>query len=112
MRDYKLFLNDILGAIQAIETFVAGMNFEEFEADDKTTSAVIKKFEIIGEAAKMIPDAIRSDFPSVPWSDLAGMRDRLVHSYFGTDVVIVWDAIKYELPKLRKNISAVIITLQ
>jgi uncharacterized protein with HEPN domain len=72
MRDYKLYIKDILDAMEAIETFVEGMEFDQFRADDKTSSAVIRKFEIIGEASKHIPDAIRDKFPAIPWKEMSG----------------------------------------
>ena len=77
MRDYKLYLKDILAAIDSIEQFVAGMDLEAFRADDKTTSAVMRKLEIIGEATKQIPDEIRRNHPDIPWKEMAAMRDKL-----------------------------------
>ena len=77
MRDYKLYLKDILAAIASIEQFVAGMELEAFRADDKTTSAVMRKLEIIGEATKQIPDEIRRNYPDIPWKEMAAMRDKL-----------------------------------
>ena len=71
-RDLKLYVKDILDSILAIEKFVEGMDFEEFREDDKTSSAVIRKFEIIGEATKHIPDEIRQKYPDIPWKEMAG----------------------------------------
>ncbi len=85
-RDIKLYVKDILDAILAIEKFVEGMTFEEFERDDKTSSAVIRKFEIIGEATKHIPDEIKQRYPDIPWKEMAGFRDKLIHFYFGINI--------------------------
>ena len=79
MRDYKLYLKDVLSAMNNIKTFVEGMHFEAFCADDKTASAVIRKLEVIGEATKNVPDEIRQQHPTVPWKEMAGMRNRLIH---------------------------------
>ena len=80
MRNEALYLQDILRAIGSIQTFVEGMDLEAFQADDKTISAVVRKFEIIGEAAKHVSDDVRRQYPNVPWKNMAGMRDRLIHS--------------------------------
>ncbi len=80
-RNVRLYVKDILDAIYAIENFVEGMDFEDFVEDDKTSSAVIRKFEIIGEAAKNIPEEIRNRYPDLPWKEMAGFRDRLIHFY-------------------------------
>jgi uncharacterized protein with HEPN domain len=105
MRDYTLYLKDILAAIDAIEGFVAGMSLKTFQADDKTVSAVIRKLEIIGEAAKQVPDEVRQDYSSVPWKEMAGMRDKLIHFYFGADHELVWKTVTERLPKLRLDIQ-------
>jgi len=107
MRDYQLYLKDILSAMDSIEAFVEGMSFEEFRADDKTASAVIRKFEIIGEATKNIPDEIRHQYPTVPWKEMAGMRDRLIHFYFGMDYKLVWTTIKERLPQVKPEIQCI-----
>ena len=81
MRDPTLYLKDILEAMEAIERFVEGMEFEDFKMDDKTSSAVIRKFEIIGEATKNVPETIKQKYPIIPWREMAGMRDKLIHFY-------------------------------
>ena len=108
MRDYILYLEDILKAIEAIKDFVKGMSFNEFAADDKTSSAVIRKLEIIGEATKKIPTQIRDKYPNVPWKTMARMRDVLIHGYFGVDFNIVWDTIKKDLPLIEEKVRDIV----
>ena len=78
-RNCKIYLQDILDAFDSIENFLGEMTLTEFRDDDKTASAVIRKFEIIGEAAKQIPKEIRQKYSDIPWKEMAGMRDRLIH---------------------------------
>ena len=111
-RDVKLYVKDILEAIKAIEKFVEGIDFENFKEDDKTSSAVIRKFEIIGEATKNIPQSIKEKYPHIPWKEMAGFRDKLIHFYFGIKYDIVWDTIKLRLPELRNNIEKVLKDLE
>lgn len=84
-RHYSLFLRDIIEAMEAIEKFIEGMSFENFIQDDKTSSAVIRKFEIIGETVRNIPDWMREKYPHIPWKKIAGIRDKIIHGYFGVD---------------------------
>jgi len=111
-RDIKVYVRDILEEIKAIEKFVEGMDFENFKEDDKTSSAVIRKFEIIGEATKNIPQNIKERYPHIPWREMAGFRDKLIHFYFGIKYDIVWDTIKLRLPDLKKNIEKVLKDLE
>jgi len=111
MREYKLYLTDIIAAMESIERFVEGMTFEEFQRDDKTFSAVIRKFEIIGEASRNIPDEIKQKHPSVPWKEMSGMRDRLIHGYFGVDSNLVWLTVKNRMPAAKKMIQALLAGL-
>lgn len=107
-RDIKLYLRDILDAINAIEKFVEGMDFEGFKEDDKTSSAVIRKFEIIGEATRNIPKSVKEKYPHIPWKEMAGFRDKLIHFYFGIKYELVWDTVKLRLPELKENIQKVL----
>ncbi|MGB9627709.1 MAG: DUF86 domain-containing protein [Thermodesulfobacteriota bacterium] len=111
-RDYHLFLKDIIDAIEAIEKFVEGMELEAVIEDDKTSSAVIRKFEIIGEAVKNIPDSMREKYSNIPWKRMAGMRNRLIHGYFGIDYKLVWGAIKVEIPKIKPELQKILKELK
>lgn len=110
MRDYQLYMKDILVAIERIEVFVGNMDLEAFKADDMTTSAVIRKLEIIGEAVKGIPEEIRKSHPHVPWKEMAGMRDKLIHFYFGVDYELVWGTIKRRLPEVKLWVKEIVLS--
>ena len=108
MRDYQLYLQDIFTAMVAAQAFVEGMDFETFAADDKTSSAVIRKLEIIGEAVKNVPLEIRQQYPQVPWRDMAGMRDWLIHGYFGVDYSRVWLTVENRIPLVQPIIAQIL----
>jgi len=111
-RDYQLFIKDIIAAMESIEGFVEGMSFEELMQDDKTASAVIRKFEIVGEATKRLSDELKEEHPEIPWKRMAGMRDRLIHAYFGVDYKLVWEAIKAEVPSMKLKLQEVLTELE
>ena len=81
MRDFQVYVEDIIDAINSIEAYTKGLTYEGFVRDRKTVDAVIRNFEVIGEATKHIPLAVRREYPKVPWRDMAGMRDKLIHGY-------------------------------
>ncbi len=99
MRDVRLCLDDMVKAMEAARSFVEGMAFEEFLADDRTASAVVRKLEIIGEAARAVPDDVRSAHPELPWRAMAGMRDRLICAHFGVDHELVWSVLTDRIPE-------------
>jgi uncharacterized protein with HEPN domain len=107
-RDIRDYLEDILKAIELAQSFVANMTFDEFQADPKTSFAVIRALEIIGEATKNIPESIRVKYPEIHWKGFAGMRDKLIHAYFGVNLEVVWDTIQQDLPQLRPVIDQVL----
>ena len=104
MRDCSLYLKDILHAIESIEAFVEGMDFEAYQADDKTASAVVRKLEIIGEAVKQLPEEVTRLYPDIPWKQVAGMRDKLIHFCFGVDPALIWQTVCNRLPALKSTI--------
>lgn len=112
MRNFILYLKDILSAILAIEEFVRGMELQDFKQDDKTSSAVIRKFEIVGEAAKKVPEEIQKKHPEIPWKGMARMRDKLIHFYFGVQHELVWQTITTSLPMLKPHIAKAISELE
>ncbi len=86
----------------------AGLTFERFSVDDTIRRAFVRSLEIIGEAAKNVPDAFRALHPTVEWRAMAGMRDRLIHDYFGVDYDLVWDVVRNRMPELRKQIASIL----
>jgi uncharacterized protein with HEPN domain len=99
------YLDDILDAAGKIETFTRGMSYEEFSGDDKTVYAVTRALEVIGEATTCIPRQVRERYPSLPWSEMAGMRDKLIHAYFGINRAIIWRTVRDDIPPLRPAVQ-------
>jgi len=101
MRDYNLYLDDILQAIQKIEKYIKGMDLDKLKKEDLIIDGVVRNLEIIGEAAKNIPQDIKKEHLDIEWKKVAGLRDILAHQYFGIDAEILWDIIKNKLPELK-----------
>jgi uncharacterized protein with HEPN domain len=95
------YIEDVISAMVDALKFVENMEYKEFVNDRKTIYAVIRAIEIIGEAVKKIPKPIKNRYPQIPWKDMAGMRDKLIHGYFGVDLKRVWKTVKEDIPKLK-----------
>lgn len=104
MSDDRLLLRDVLDAIERISEFTSEGE-DSFKNDRKTQDAVIRNLEIIGEATKGLSHAARAQHPALPWSDMAGMRDKLIHDYAGVDLNIVWNVVEQELPAVHDAVS-------
>jgi len=103
-RDYILFLEDILNAIEKIERYTKNLTFKKLCENDMAIDAIVRNLEIIGEASKNVPEKIKRKYPFVEWKEAIGFRNVLIHDYFGIDLEAVWDTIKNNLPSLKKNI--------
>jgi uncharacterized protein with HEPN domain len=104
-RDYTDYINDILNSIEEVAEFTNGMSLEDFLKDKKTVNAVIRSLEVLGEAAGKLPEDLRRKAPDVPWTKMTGMRNKLIHEYFGVDLEIVWAVVKEELPPLTSHLK-------
>ncbi len=107
-REYKDYLEDILNSVDKIERYTKNLTFEEFAMDDKTMDAVIRNLEVIGEAVKHLPVELKEDNPDIDWRAIAGLRDILIHAYFGIDEDIIWDVIENKISIFKKQIKKLI----
>lgn len=108
MKDDSIFIEHILEAIDQIMDYTEGVNKEEFDTNRMRQDAVIRQIEIIGEAAKKISSATTQKFPEIPWKQMAGMRDKLIHNYFGVDIGTVWLTVKNDIPLLQQQLKNLI----
>lgn len=106
------YLQDILDAMVKAEEFITGLHYDAFQRDDKTVFAVVRALEIIGEATKKIPASVRRRHSDVPWKNLAGMRDKLIHDYMGISLETVWRTVTEDIPAVRQQIADILATVK
>jgi uncharacterized protein with HEPN domain len=114
MSEKRIFtdsLNDILSEINKIFIFIGKMTYTEFIKDEKTIYAVTRSLEIIGEATKNIPNDVKDTYNQIPWSKISGMRNKLIHEYFGVDLETLWNTIKNRLPEIKPPIEKILKNL-
>jgi uncharacterized protein with HEPN domain len=104
-RDYRDFIADIVAAVQSIISFVEGMTLEAYLDDEKTRYAVMRGYEIMGEAVRHLPNELKTENSDIPWTTMAAMRNRIVHGYFGIDDTILFDTIEAELKPLLPRLQ-------
>jgi uncharacterized protein with HEPN domain len=106
-RQDREYLQDILDSIQRIKSYTLEHSFDQFLQDFKTQDAVLRNIQVLGEAVKNLSPSLRDTYPDLPWKEMAGMRDRIVHRYFGIDFDIVWKVAKDELPALLSRLQKI-----
>lgn len=111
-RDLRLFIKDILENINLIESFSKNISKDGLSKNELKQYAIIRALEIIGEATKHIPDSFRKKYPKVPWKDIAGFRDVVIHAYFGVILERVWKVIQEDLPNLKIKIQKILEDLE
>lgn len=107
-RSVEDYLQDIIDAINATQEFAIGLDYTTFEKDQKTIFAVTRAVEIVGEASKQIPQDLRDNYNTVPWKEVAGMRDKMIHHYFGINLKILWNTIQNDFPDLKREIQQIL----
>ena len=100
-------LDDILICMEKIQSYLNGLTYEQFANDSKTQDAIIRNIEIIGEATKHLSDTIKSRYNHIPWKEIAGTRDRLIHGYFGVNIDIIWEIATIDIPILKAKIEKI-----
>jgi len=110
-RDARILLQDIMDEIERIERFTSSLSFEEFKKDDLVYYATLRCLEIIGEAVKALPEDLKGRY-DVEWRKIAGLRDVIIHGYFGIDPEIIWDVVKRKIPELKVVVEAMLAEME
>ncbi len=111
MRDPRVYLEDMLEAIRKVKSYTRAKSFEDFQSDEIVVDAVVRNLEVLGEAAKQLPDDLKSSQPDVEWRKIVGLRDVLIHQYFGVHLGIVWEVVQGKIPPLEAAIRQILRSL-
>ena len=106
-KDPKVFIGHILESIDLIEKYSKNKTQAQFQNDSAKQDAIIRRFEIIGEAVKNLPESLKTKHPDIPWRRIAGMRDVLIHEYFDVDLLLTWKVVKHDLPSIKKKLTEI-----
>jgi uncharacterized protein with HEPN domain len=111
-KDDSVYLRHVLDAIDRIEEYTRDITYRDFLNNHLRQDAAIRQIEVIGEAVKKLSSDLKKGHPEIPWKDVAGMRDKLIHDYFGVDLDAVWDTVEKDLPRLKDKIRAIVETTE
>jgi len=107
-RDPRLYLEDIKQSVAKIQRYTHGLSFKEFQDSEMVIDAVVRNFEIIGEATSQMPDSIKEMYPGVPWYKMKGLRNVIAHEYFGVRLLTIWETVQKDLPMLEPQIEKIL----
>lgn len=107
-RDSKVYLEDVVAAAEKIRRYVSDLTEEQFSVNDLVVDAVARNLEVIGEAVKHVPDHVRGRCPEIEWKKIAGLRDILIHQYFGMNLAIIWEIVRDKVPELLRHVTALL----
>ena len=106
------YANDILESVNDIGDFIHGIGLKEFGHDKKTLYAILRSLEVMGEAAKKIPESVQKRYPQIPWKKMMATRDKLIHGYFGIEISMIWEVVKNDLPPLKPYLEKMVRALE
>ena len=106
--DSKVYIDDILESIKKIEKYTKDLDYKKFSENELIIDAVIRNLEVIGEAVKNLPAELKDKYPDLPWRKIAGLRDILIHEYFGLDLSIIWDIVSNKIPELKSVVTKIL----